>query len=89
MLIQLTLLYVRSPIKLKRNYANKYSLYRCLRTCLTKRTSTERGTRGGALGSGTALQAGMTRVRFLIVSLEFFIDIMLPAALWPWGRLSL
>jgi len=33
----------------------------------------------------TALQAGRTRIRFPIVSLEFFIDTILPAALLPWG----
>jgi len=44
---------------------------------------------GGAVGWGNALQAGRSRVRFTIVSLEFFIYIILPAALWPWGRLSL
>ena len=30
------------------------------------------------------LQAGGSRFRFPIVSLVFFIDIILPVALWPW-----
>ena len=47
------------------------------------------GPRGGAVGWGTALKAGRSRVRFPMVSLEFFFDIILLAALWPWGRLSL
>ena len=37
----------------------------------------------GAVGWGTALQTGRSRVRFPMVSLEFFIDIIFPAALWP------
>jgi len=36
----------------------------------------------------SALQAGRSRVRFPLASLQFFIDIFLPAAQWPWGWLS-
>ena len=47
------------------------------------------GARGGAVGWGTALQTRRSRVWFLMASLEFFIDTILPVALWPWGWLSL
>ena len=47
------------------------------------------GARDRAVGSGTALQAGRSRVRFPMVSLEFFIDMILLAALWSCGRLGL
>jgi len=47
------------------------------------------GARGSAVGWGTALEAGRSRVRFPMVSLKFFIDIILPSALRPWGWLSL
>ena len=47
------------------------------------------GARGGVVGCGTALQGGRSRVRSPIVSLELFFDLVHPAALRPWGRLSL
>jgi hypothetical protein len=40
-------------------------------------------------GWGTALQTRRSRDRFPMVSLEFFIDTILPVTLWPWGWLSL
>ena len=47
------------------------------------------GSHRGAVGWGTALQVGRLWVWFPVVYLEFFIDIILPAALWPWSWLSL
>ena len=43
------------------------------------------GVHGGAVCSDTALQAGSSRFRFPMVSLEFFIGIILTVALWPLG----
>jgi len=40
-------------------------------------------------GYGAVLQIGRSLVRSQLVSLEIFISIILPIALWPWGRLIL
>ena len=47
------------------------------------------GRRRNAVGWGTALQAWKSRVLFRIVSFDFFIDKILPPALWPCGWLCL
>jgi hypothetical protein len=47
------------------------------------------GARGSVVGWGTMLQARRSQVRFLTRSSDFSIDLILPAALWPWGQLCL
>ena len=47
------------------------------------------GSNPGAVGLGTAPQAGRSWVRFPMGSLRFLIKLVPPAALWSWGRLSL
>jgi hypothetical protein len=45
--------------------------------------------RGSVVGWATMTQAGRSRIRFPMRSLDISIDLILPAALWPWDRLSL
>jgi hypothetical protein len=42
------------------------------------------GARSGAVGSGTVLQAGISRFRFPLWSLTFVTEIILPVKLWSW-----
>jgi hypothetical protein len=44
---------------------------------------------GSVVGWGTMLQAGKSRVRFTIMSLNFSNYLIFPASLWPWGGLTL
>jgi hypothetical protein len=48
-----------------------------------------RGAGSGVVGWGTMLQAGRPPVRFRTRSFDFSTDLILPAAHWPWVRLSL
>jgi hypothetical protein len=43
----------------------------------------KRGARGDAAGLGTALQARRSRFRFPMGLLGLFMDLILPALIWP------
>jgi hypothetical protein len=56
--------------------------------CNKQEWNYERLSRVSTVGSGNVLQAGRSRVRFPMVSLEVLINIILRSRYWPWGRLS-
>ena len=47
------------------------------------------GARRGIVDLGNTLQTERSQNRFPMGLLEFFIDLILPAVLWSWSRLSL
>jgi len=64
-------------------------IYFCAFCCYITIITIVFGARGSVFGCDDALQVGRLRVRFPMVSLEVFIDIILPVALCLGGRLIL
>jgi hypothetical protein len=77
-------LYIQSPIRLHGVVLNFLSAGTTLLF-----TRTPGGARGSVVGLGSVLQVGRSQVRFPMKSLAILIYLILPAAPWPWGRLSL
>jgi hypothetical protein len=58
-------------------------------SCLSRQNFSQPVARGSVVGSGAMVQAGRSQVRFPMRSLDFSVNLILPAALWPWSLPSL
>jgi hypothetical protein len=76
-------------VKQLQGEGSKGDLYKDLQQKTPKSRAWNIIARGSAVGRGNMLRAGRSRVRFSISSLDCSIDLILPAVLWSWGRLSL
>jgi hypothetical protein len=73
----------------KVKHTNYIAFYLVVVFCSVFTISKDMGARGIVVGWGTMPQAGRSWLRFPMRSLDFSVDPILQAALWPWSRLSL
>jgi hypothetical protein len=75
-------------VKIIHDYAGSHHIRQCSKNSNNRHLIISR-TLGGVVGGDTTRQAGKSRVRIPMTSLNFSIDLIFPATLWPWGRISL
>jgi hypothetical protein len=87
-------IFLRFRLRIHKRFINsafKYAKaagFQALNVLLLSLVLPSHGMCSGAVVWGTTLQTGSSRCRFPTWTLGFFIDVILPAELWPWGRLS-
>jgi hypothetical protein len=79
---------INKPICLN-GWRGKFKIWIAQFICSLHSYTIQGGAHSSVVGWGTLLHAGKSRVRFPMKSLDFSIVLNFPAALWPWGQLSL